>query len=252
MVLAVHRKRKATNSENAIGATSRVPATLRRRRYHAFRVWKDEVVRGLVASKEAATNSFNAPFVPCLLLWRDRFEDHVKLVIATDAHVGMIHRHYSACASNCLELWDQHPNGLQGFFAKATLGCELVRSDHAFVNFIKQELTERLQVIKCFIDDEQRTSEHGRLPNALGCIFIQPPALRVKSVDQRNNRARRNAIAAEEAKLKPPGPRDPWPRGPPFRARQSQDIYGATAATFINASGKLTDVKRMRGAHTRN
>src|SRR5688572_3951063 len=105
--------------------------------------------------------------MPCLLIRRDRFEDHVTLVIATDAHVGMIHRHYSACASNCLELWDQHPNGLQGFFAKATLGCELVRGDHASVNFIKQELTQRLQMIKCFIDDGQRTGEHGRTPKCV-------------------------------------------------------------------------------------
>jgi hypothetical protein len=46
-----------------------------------------------------------------------------------------------------------------------------VRGDHAFVNFIKQELTQRLQVIKCFIDDGQRTGEHGRTPKC-GRLYL--------------------------------------------------------------------------------
>lgn len=58
--------------------------------------------------------------------------------------------------SNCLQLRNQHPSRLQGFATKATFRCELVRGDDAFIHFIEQELTERLDLTKGFVDDRER------------------------------------------------------------------------------------------------
>lgn len=101
-VKAVDNVCKAAEAQDSIAPAGCIPTTLSRRRNNALRVRNDEVIGWLVAPKESATNSFDTPFVSRPLLWRERFEDHVILVIAIDAHTRMIYRPDDGCAANSL------------------------------------------------------------------------------------------------------------------------------------------------------
>jgi hypothetical protein len=106
-----------------------------------------------VLPKQLSAHPSNSPFVQQLLCRRERLEDHVILVVAVGADTRVIRSRYNVRASNCFQLWDQHANRLQRFLTEATFGCELMRSDHAFVDFIEQYLTERAEAIQSFVDD---------------------------------------------------------------------------------------------------
>jgi len=69
--------REAAEPEHAVVSACRVPATLCRGSDDVFRVRNDEVVGWLVAPKELAANSHDAPCVQGPLLWREWFKDHV-------------------------------------------------------------------------------------------------------------------------------------------------------------------------------
>lgn len=86
------------------------------------------------------------------------------LIITTDTYTRMIYRGDHIRASNCLQLRDQHPDCLQRLFAKPALSCQLVRSDHAFIDFIEQKLTYHLEMIEGLVDDRKRAGEHSGLP----------------------------------------------------------------------------------------
>jgi hypothetical protein len=104
LVAAVHNVSETTKTEDAIAATGRVPAILCRCRDNTLRIWNDEVVARLIASEQASSNPLDASYVPCLLLWRERFQNHVILVITTDTHARVIYRNDNICASDRLQL----------------------------------------------------------------------------------------------------------------------------------------------------
>jgi hypothetical protein len=153
LVAAVCNVRKTAEAEDTVVSAGCVPTTLGGSSYDALRIGNNVVVKGLMLPKQPSAHPFDSPFVQRPLLWRERLENHVILVVAARADARMIHGTYNVCASNCLQLPNQHANRLQRFLAKTTFRCHLMRSNDTLIDFIEQGLIERLEVIKRFVDD---------------------------------------------------------------------------------------------------
>lgn len=149
----VSNKRKPPEAEDTIVPAGSVPATLSGRGNDVLRLWNDEVVAWLVARKQALANSLDPFLMPRAFLWRERLEDHFVLGIAVHADPRAVDCRHNGGTSNRVQLRNQDSYGLERLFAEATLGGELMRSDHPLVDFIEQEFTQRLEVVEGLIDD---------------------------------------------------------------------------------------------------